>query len=183
MTFPYAALVGLAAKASSGIGNQISRAYRGGTPELDREKERIQQQYLDAVARKHGYNVNYAGTMDSNPVTGPTGLGLGNQAGLGAAIQALGGIGGGDDKAPTAEDIQKSDFFKHSGDYGDIAAAEEAGGGGGAGGGIIQDDEPQWLKNAGKDPTERFSVLGDYRTRPYSVLDEDDPLKDPWRRL
>jgi hypothetical protein len=182
MTFPYAALIGLAAKASSGLGNQISRAYRGGTPELDREKERIQQQYLDAVARKNGYNVNYSGTMGDNPVTGPTGLGIGAQPGLGAALQALiGGDGGGgfvgkatsdDEKVPT-DGIQNSDFFKHSGDYGDTAAAEAVGGGGaGGGGGIIQDDEPEWLKNAGKDPTE----LLNRRWHP-------DDERDPWRRL
>ena len=173
MAIPYAALIGLAVNASSNIGDQISRAYGGGTPELDREKDRIQQQYLDAIARKYGYNVNYAGTMDSNPVTAPKTPLIGNQPGLGVALQAI--MGGDDkDKAPSAEDVQKSDFFKHSGDYADAAAAET--GGGGAGGGSIVPDSSianaDWYKNAGRTPLD----LLQRRWHP-------DDEKDPWSRL
>jgi len=177
MAVPYAALVGLALDASSGIGNNISKAYRGGHPDRDRDNERINQQYLDAVARKYGYGVNYAGEM---PVGGPAGNKplLGNQAGLGAAIQALGGIGGGDSSGPTAEDIQKSDFFKHSGDYGAESAAELAGGGGAGGGSdpsVIADngfEDADWYKNAGREPI-------DLLRRRWHPDDE----KDPWGRL
>jgi len=179
MAVPYAALIGIAAKASNNIGDQISRAYRGGHPELDREKDRIQQQYLDAIARKYGYNVNYAGTMDANPVSAPKNPLIGNQPGLGPALQAL--LGGDDkDKAPTADDVQKTDWFKHSGNYGDIAAQEQGlvsggGAGGGSGGvGLTDSDitESDWFKNAGNSPESLLSR----RWHP-------DDEKDPWGRL
>jgi len=175
MAIPYAALIGLAVNASSNIGDQISRAYRGGNPELEREKMRIDQAYYDAIARKYGYNVNYAGTMGENPVNAPSGPLIGNQPGLGAAIQAIGGMGGGGAGA-TPEDVTKSDFFKHSGDYADVAAAEQGGGGlgGGSGASVIPDGiaSSDWYKNSGRPPLD----LLQRRWHP-------DDEKDPWGRL
>ena len=175
MAFPYAALIGLATNASSNIGDQVHRAIRGGNPDLDREKDRIQQQYLDAIARKYGYGVNYAGGMGANPVNAPNNPLVGNQPGLGPALQALMGAGG-SGSAPSADDVTKSDFFKHSGDYADIAAAETGGGGagGGSGASIVPDGiaDADWYKNAGRPPLD----LLQRRWHP-------DDEKDPWGRL
>jgi hypothetical protein len=156
MTIPYAALIGVALNASKGIGDRISRAYRGGNPERDRDNARINQQYLDAVARKYGYGVNYAGGMPGNEPEKPL---LGSQPGLGPALQAL---MGGDDKAepgagPSLRLPADADIDKYS-----------------------HLTEPTM---SGTDPTSRFSLTGDYEARPYSLLGDDEKLEDPWRRL
>jgi len=201
MADPYAALIGTALGVVRNRESEHER-WRDGFEEAvfgtkgkvaaARDKARLELARQDALARVFGAHTNSLGMYEDQVARGtpaPQEKQGSSLAGLGPALQAA--MGDGASGKPTSrvgESVQNpmdpsfvtdSDFFKHSGDYADIAAAETGGGGGGAGGGsgpsIIADSDIEgadWYKNAGRNP----EALLNRRWHP-------DDERDPWRRL